>query len=297
MAREKSGLARYVRAAFVWKVDIKGLGNMPLNLFLVAVFAVLGLLNPGFWLIGAAVEVGLLLVLAGNERFQKLVDALELGKAFGDRKRQAGTDPVAAFEKQARLVASLDSAARARYQAVVNVCSEVLKGTEGSASGAGDLLQSGGLGQLLWIFLKLLASRQKVTATLSQTSRASIEADVKAAQEKLAAMDESSAVARSLKATLEIQQKRLDNLVRAEESLKVTDAELDRIEKQAALIREEVNVSGDPQFLSVRLDGIMDSLSGTTKWMSEHDELFGGMEAEAEGAAMNGFSGLGKRNP
>lgn len=296
MAKGKTGLSRYMRAAFFWKVDVRGLGNMPLNLFLVAVFAVLGLMNPGFWLIGAAVEVGFLLLLAGHERFQNLVDALDAAKPQGRDRGPSRTDPVAAFERQARLIASLDPAARGRYQAVAQICSEVLKGTEGSASGAGDLLQSGGLGQLLWIFLKLLASRQKVTAILSQTSRAAIEADVAAAQARLSGIDETSPVARSLKATLEIQQKRLDNLMRAEESLKVTDAELDRIEKQAALIREEVNVSGDPQFLSVRLDGIMDSLSGTTKWMSEHEELFGGAEMQGEGA-MEGLGGLGKRNP
>ena len=293
MAESKSGIGRYMRAAFVWKVNVRGLGNVPLNLFLVAVFVVLGLANPGFWLLGAALEIGFLLLLAGNERFQKLVAALDATKARGSKSGQTGADGVAAFERQARLIASLDPASRNRYQAAAQICSEVLKSTEGSAAGAGDLLQSGGLGQLLRIFLKLLASRQKVSAILSQTSRNSIEADVKGAQEKLAGMDGSSPVARSLKATLEIQQKRLDNLMRAEESLKVTDAELDRIEKQAALIREELNVSGDPQFLSVRLDGIMDSLSGTTKWMSEHDELFGGMEAEGP---MEALGGLGKRN-
>jgi len=80
---------------------------------------------------------------------------------------------------------------------------------------------------------------------------------------------------------LEIQQRRLENLVKAEESLRVIDAELDRIDKQVILLHEEASVSSDPDLLSVRLDGVMKSLQGTTEWMVQHNELFGSLEEQS----------------
>ena len=56
--------------------------------------------------------------------------------------------------------------------------------------------------------------------------------------------DPDSALARSLRATLAIQEKRLENLETAAENLAVIDAELERIEQQVRLVREESAVSG-----------------------------------------------------
>lgn len=266
------GFWGYLGAAFTWKVPVGALGHVPLNLFLLLAFAVLGLLNPGFWLLAAGLELAYLLALAGNPRFQKLVQAMRLAQK---RKGRPPTD------RQLALLAALDGQSRARYQALAQTCAGILKAAEGSSSPIGGAeLKSGGLNQLLWIFLKLLVSRQRIAQTLSQTSRKDIDAEIAATNERLSKESESSPLFRTLTGTLEIQKKRLDNLLKAAESLKITDAELERIEKQAALMREEVSVSSDPELLSVRLDGIVDSLQGTTKWMSEHDELFGQLDAE-----------------
>jgi SpoVK/Ycf46/Vps4 family AAA+-type ATPase len=87
-------------------------------------------------------------------------------------------------------------------------------------------------------------------------------------------------VARSLKGTLDIQQRRLENYNKADESLQVTEAELDRIEKQITLLAEETAVTSDPAMMSSRLDGVVQSLQGTTRWMSENAEFFGSLEEE-----------------
>ena len=49
-----------------------------------------------------------------------------------------------------------------------------------------------------------------------------------------------------MQGTLDIQKRRLDNILQAESSLKVIEAELDRIEKHVALLQEESQVSSDP---------------------------------------------------
>jgi hypothetical protein len=264
----------FLKAAFMLRVPIKGLGHFPLNLILIPVFAVLGILNPGFWLLGGALETIYLFVLAGNPRFQNLIRGMKLSQ------RPSGI-PLKDLEKQARLIASLDAAGRTRYQAIFQSSSSILQTADSSSGPVGSTeLKSGGLAQLLWIFLKLLVSRQRIAAILSQTSPKDIEGEIASTTVRLSSESESSPMYRSLKGTLEIQQKRLDNIQKAAESLKVTEAELERIEKQVALMREEVSVSSDPELVSVRLDGIVDSLQGTTKWMNEHDELFGQLDSD-----------------
>lgn len=268
------GFWGFLKAAFGWRVSIKGLGHLPINIILLPAFAVLGILNPGFWLLGAAVEMIYLFTMAGNPRFQALVRGMKLSE------RTAGI-PLKDAEKQARLIASLDAAGRTRYQAIFQTCSSIMQTADTSTSPVSSAeLKSGGLAQLLWIFLKLLVSRQRIAAILAQTSPKDIEAEIASTSSRLAGENESSPMYRSLKGTLDIQQKRLDNIQKAAESLKVTEAELERIEKQVALMREEVSVSSDPELLSVRLDGIVDSLQGTTRWMTEHDELFSQLDSD-----------------
>ena len=86
-----------------------------------------------------------------------------------------------------------------------------------------------------------------------------------------------AALARSLKATLEIQDKRLANLETATNNLAVIDAELERIEQQVRLVREESAVTGSPEAISARLDSVSSTLSETSSWMDQHAELFSEM--------------------
>jgi len=113
------------------------------------------------------------------------------------------------------------------------------------------------------------------------TTRAPIAAKASRSSSAAHPVTTTSALGRSLRGTLDIQKRRLENLLKARESLAITEAESDRIEKQVALKREELTVSSDPEMMTARLDGIVDSLQGTTKWMSDNDELFGQLEGGA----------------
>ena len=267
MVKETLGYLDYLKAAFYWKVKLAGLGYLPLNILLLIGFAILGLGNPGFWLLGFAYEIGYLLLLTGSRRFQKLVKGTLL-----EQNKNAWV------EKQSQLLTNLDKTSQERYHNLVVACQGIIQNTEGSLEVEG--LRSGELNQLLWIFLRLLDSQRRISQTLSQTSREGLEKEIKNITEKLAKESEKSPVFRSLQGTLEIQKRRLDNFLKAEESFKVAESELDRIEKQVTLITEETSVSGTPEVLSGRLEGVMESLQGTTKWMTEHGEFFGAMEHE-----------------
>lgn len=272
MPGEPLSYADYLKAAFRYRPRVGWLGHMPVNGMALFVFAMLGVVNPGFWFVGAAAEIGYLGFLSSNPSFQKLVQGQRL------LQRQEGFD-----EQVQRAVAALSADSRARYTSLLAQCGMILGITEKSDQDSlGTLkdIRAGGLNQLLWLFLRLLTSREMIVANLSQVDRKALEADVAKLQARIAQTPADGALARSLQGTLDIESKRLDNLTKAKSSLEVIDAELDRIEQQARLIREESAVSGGPELLSSRLDAVTSALGETSKWMDQHAELFGSLAAD-----------------
>jgi hypothetical protein len=261
----------YLKEAFHLKVRLPLLGYMPLNKMLLAAFAVGGLAHPAVWFLGLAYEAAYLTFLPGNERFQKVVDGRKL------QEEQART-----VRKQVEIYGELDRASQERYQRLQTVCADILRAVDHLPGRLpGEELKAGGMAPLLQIFLRLLHSRLKIMDILTRTDEREIRRNIADLEERLKGAAEGSPMQRSLKGSLEIQNRRLENLVRAGENLKVLESELDRIENQMNLVREEMAVNSDPALISTRLDGVMDSLQGTTRWMTEHAELFGPIEETA----------------
>ncbi len=222
-----------MKAAFWRPIRSRVLGAMPLTQMLLVSFGLAGFFNPGFWLLGLAGVVAFVGGRSASERFQKLVEAERLAARAGSAEDRMK----AAYER-------LEPASQARYRALVVVCREVL----GLGAGAGESgltdFRAGNLNQMLSLFLRLLASREAITDTLARVDRRQLEAGIGSLKTRLAAAgDPEGPLARSLKATLEIQEKRLANLDTATNNLAVIDAELERIEQQVRLVREESAVS------------------------------------------------------
>jgi hypothetical protein len=261
MTAERLSYWEYVKAAFWKPVRSRILGAMPLTQMLLAAFGLAGFVNPGFWLLGLAALVALIGGRSASERFQRFVDAERLLARQGTAEDRMN----AVYEK-------LGGSSQARYRALVAVCREIL----GLGPGEGGLtdFRAGNLNQLLSLFLRLLASREGITDTLARVDRRELEDEIQSLTKRLAASgDPEGPLARSLKATLEIQQKRLANLETAAGNLAVVDAELERIEQQVRLVREESAVSRSPEAISARLDAVSRTLGETSKWMDQHAEL------------------------
>ncbi|MBN2399252.1 MAG: hypothetical protein JXI33_02810 [Candidatus Aminicenantes bacterium] len=265
----------YLKAAFHLKVPFKALGHLPLNKLVLAGFAILALGHPGFLFLGLAYESAYLLSLSGNGRFQSIVQ----GEKLADKRKSQA-------QKQQGVLQILSAEDRDRYINLECKCEKIHNkyGLPAPESGLKSL-QSEALSQLSAIFLKLLHSRRTSRELLEELSEKNLREEIRQVEVKLAGEAEGSALARPLKGTLEIQKRRLDNLLRVKESLKVTDAELDRIEKQVTLISEESIISGDPQILTSRLDGVIRSLEDTQKWISDSSELFAAMESDSHAAS------------
>ena len=274
MATEPLAYWDFVKAAFSRRIQVPLLGAMPINQMGLLAFALLGFINPGFWFLGAAMELGFLGLRSASQRFQKLVE----GERLLARQRgwEAGVQ---------RAFGQLPAAAQLRYQALLQRCGQIL-GITTPADSAGMLsdLRAGTLNQLLWLFLRLLSSRELIVATLEQVKEEELERDAERLEERLAGAEPGSPLARSLQATLEIQRKRLENLATARTNLAVVEAELERIEQQVRLIGEESAVAGGPDFLSARLDAVSSTLLETSRWMDQHAEFFRSLGGEEEAA-------------
>jgi hypothetical protein len=279
MAGEPLSYLDYVKAAWHYRPRLGWLGHMPVNQMALVVFGLLGVVNPGFWLLAVAGEVAYLGFLASSASFQKLIQGQRL------LQRQVGWE-----ERIRKVAAALSAESQARYRRLVGQCGLILGMSEQAVQeslGSLNDMRAGGLNQLLWLFLRLLSSREMIVGNLAQLDGEALEADVGRLKARLTTTLPETPLARSLQATLDIQSKRLENLNRARAFVDVIDAELERIEQQVRLIREETAVGGGPEALSSRLDAVTSTMAETSRWMDQNADLLGMLSADdAEVAAL-----------
>lgn len=263
----KPGFLDYVTAAF---------NARPLGMFVapnwvgLAAIGLLGLSNPGFWVLGAGLELGYLLTLATNPRFQRAVSTRPLSAARAEWNQRIE-----------RLTTRLQQEDKGRYDALARRCASII---DLQTHGAADLpqgieAQADSLGRLSWMFLRLLVARSLILTVLEgPEDDADLEKRRKALERQ--AHDESvpADLRRSLSGQIEILGQRIDQRDQAEKKLAYIDAELARIEEQVELIREQAALSTDPEILSRRIDEITATLGGTGQWIRDQQQVYGAME-------------------
>lgn len=266
----KLGLQDYIRAAF----SARPMGMfVPPNWIGLGAFAFLGVLNPGFWIIGLGCELGYLWWLGSNPRFQRIVD----GNQMLDERRQ--------WEQ--RLYDSLTQLPpedQQRYRALQKRCEGILdQQVRGAGLSPGVQEQGEGLGRLVWIYLRLLLTRESIRkivreATKSPEEAGQMETRIGKIQEQLKEPSISEDLRKSLTAQIEILQQRQEKRREAGEKLVFLDAELARIEQQVELLREQAVLSTDPEVVSQRIDQVTSTLGGTNQWIHDQQKIYGAME-------------------
>lgn len=263
----RPGFLDYVTAAF---------NARPIGMFVapnwvgLTAFGLLGVANPGFWVLGAGLELGYLLTLATNRRFQQTVEARPITAA-----RQEWNDRIQ------RVLGRLTPEDRRVYDELSERCRSILElqlqGTTDSPPGLET--QADGLGRLSWTFLRLLLARRTIGTVLGG-ARNDLEL-----QRKIAALERqqqqsglSEELARSIGGQLEILRQRLTQRSEGDRKLVFIEAELERIQQQVELIREQAAVSSDSDLLSRRIDEITATLGATGQWIRDQQQVYGAME-------------------
>jgi len=266
MARAPGFLA-YVGAAF----NARPLGMpVPPNWVGLAAFGLLGLTNPGFWVLGAGLELGYLLTLATNARFQRTVASRPLDAARAEWNTRIRT-----------LTGRLAPSDKGRYEALAARCRSILDlQTHGGAEMPhGIEAQADSLGRLSWMFLRLLVARRTIQTVLGNGGDREDLPSRLASLEQQANDERTDAdLRRSLSGQVEILQQRIAQREEARRKLAYVDAELSRIEAQVELIREQAALSTDPEVLSRRIDEIAATLGGTGQWIRDQQQVYGAME-------------------
>ncbi len=265
----KKGFGSYLAAAF--NARPFGMFVAPNWVGLVA-FGLAGLTNPGFWLIGAGVELAYLFGLATNTRFQKVVD----------RRGTAGQEDVDWQKRHDQLVARLPGPDQARYVAFVARCRAILEQLkQQDPSGAGVEVQGENLGRLTWVYLKLLTARRSMSRvlkdpTLNETEE--IEARLEAVRRRLADPGMTDELKKSLEQQAEILEQRVKQRTDGRAKLDFLEAEILRIQEQLELLREQAALSTDAAGLSSRLDEITGSLGGASAWLADQQKMYGSLD-------------------
>ncbi len=263
----KPGFFDYVTAAF--NVRPIGMFVAP-NWVGLATFGLLGLANPGFWVLGGGLELGYLLMLATNRRFQQTVSAkpLNASRAAWNQRIQ-------------KVLGRLEVADRRTYDALSERCGSIIELQLHGATDPPEGLetQADGLGRLSWMFLRLLLARRTIAHVLGGTHN---DADL---HRKIAALERqqgqpglSDELGRSLSGQLDILRQRLQQRTDGDRKLAYIEAELERIQQQVELIREQAALTTDPELLSRRIDDITATLSGTGQWIRDQQHVYGAME-------------------
>ncbi|MFM2090310.1 MAG: hypothetical protein RLZZ127_799 [Planctomycetota bacterium] len=250
------------RAAF----NARPLGMpIPPNWIGLAAFAMLGFVNPGFWLIGAGLEAAYLTLLMRSPRFRAAVTADGAPPAKDLHRDLLAGIPAADREIQARLEAR-------------------------GAELAGHLDRTGALGgqqdqvaQLCWLHLRLLAARQGVAAVAAAADPAlARRRDRLAAQ---VAASEDAEIRTSLESQLAILDERLRGHREAASRLRFIDAELERIRQQVELAREQALLAQDAAGIARSVDIVAGSLGEANRWLSDRRDILADLDPLAEAPA------------
>jgi hypothetical protein len=261
------GFLDYVAAAF----NARPLG-MPVapNWVGLAAFGLLGLTNPGFWVLGAGLELGYLLTLSTNARFQRTVSSRPLTEARAEWNARIKT-----------LTGRLDFTDKSRYDALAERCRSIidLQTHGGVEMPHGIESQADSLGRLSWMFLRLLVARRTIQTVLEGSDEGeALEVRVRSLEAQASDVSAPADLRRSLSGQVEILEQRIAQREEARRKLAYIDAELTRIEQQVELIREQAALSTDPEVLSRRIDEIAATLGGTGQWIRDQQQVYGAME-------------------
>jgi hypothetical protein len=256
------GFVRYIKEAFVARPW--GMWVAP-NLVGLAAFALLGLVTWGLWIVGAGLELGYLLMLATNPRFQRWVDSKDTQAAKKSVQQQI-----------ALMLVRLGPADQTRYRQFEARCQRIL-GEQHDVPTAEMQTQAEGFGKLLYVYLKLLLTRAAILRVLEGASGKSIDVRISEVQDQLKGAG-TPELQKSLGDQLEILTERKKRHGEAWDKLQFIESELSRIQEQVELIREGMVVAADAGGLSRKIDTVGDTLGATTQWIRQQQELLGQTE-------------------
>ena len=255
------------KRSYLWAAFMARPFGMPIpaHWFMLAAFGLLGaFVSPGFWVLGAGAEIAYLLGLSRNQRFRASVDA----SAHQD-------DP--ADQRYRALLQQLALVDRKRQEQIEGRAREIM-----ATLGQSPLMatHADSLEQLVWLHLRLLAARQAIGRVVDTARKEAVGlADQeRSIQRRMEGAELSAELRRSLEQQQGVIDARQAGHAEAQRRAEHVDAELNRIDQQIALIREQALLATDEERIGASLDALAASFNEATKWLSSQRDLIGALD-------------------
>lgn len=248
-------------------------------------------------LAGAAIaplpDVTFPLVFAGELAYLAALTSLPRFRAAIGAKVHAaqGTTPTAATAAPSLVVmlAGLPGELRKRFEQLHARCVEMrhlavgVRGASGRDAGSAEEIRTPGLDRLLWLFLRLLMSKNALDRFLASMSSEEIGTRLEQLKKDLATAQQGAAggvagderIVRSLQDSVAMAELRLDNYERAKKNAQFVTIELDRMESKIRALAEMAVNRQDPDLISSQVDSAAESMRQTEKAVSELQHLTG----------------------
>jgi hypothetical protein len=181
------------------------------------------------------------------------------------------------------MLAGLPGEARRRFERLHARCVEMraiaigVRGAAGIAGASAEEIRTPGLDRLLWLFLRLLMSKNALDRFLDTMSGEAIPARLEQLRADLTAAQATGdeRIVRSLQDSIAMSELRLDNYERAAKNAQFVSIELNRIEGKIQALAEMAVNRQDPDLLSSQVDSAAESMRQTEKAVSELQHLTG----------------------
>ena len=242
-------------------------------------------------LAGAAIaplaDVTFPLVVAGELAYLAALTSLPRFRAAIDAKVHAaqGTTPAAVTTAPSlvSMLAGLPGDARRRFEQLHGRCVEMrtlavgVRGAAGREAGSAEEIRTPGLDRLLWLFLRLLMSKNALDRFLQTMNSEEIATRLDQFRKDLGAAQQAGdeRIVRSLQDSIASAELRLDNYERSKKNAQFVSIELDRIEGKIQALAEMAVNRQDPDLLSSQVDSAAESMQQTEKAVSELQHLTG----------------------
>jgi hypothetical protein len=152
-----------------------------------------------------------------------------------------------------------------------------VRGASSREAGSAEEIRTPGLDRLLWLFLRLLMSKNALDRFLQTMSSEEVTARLEQLRKDLTGAQEAKdeRIARSLQDSIAMAELRLDNYERAKKNAQFVTIELDRMEGKIQALAEMAVNRQDPDMLSSQVDSAAESMRQTEKAVSELQQLTG----------------------
>jgi hypothetical protein len=270
-----AGLMDYLKEAFFFR------WNMLLFLGGLAGAAIAPLPDVTVPLVFAG-EIAYLAALTSLPRFRAAIDA----KVHSSQATTA--TPATTAPSLVVMLAGLPNELRKRFEELHGRCVEMrnlavgVRGASGREAGSAEEIRTPGLDRLLWLFLRLLMSKNALDRFLTTMSSEDITTRLEQLRKDLAAAQQGAAqsggderIVRSLQDSIAMAELRLDNYERAKKNAQFVSIELDRMESKIQALAEMAVNRQDPDLISTQVDSAAESMRQTEKAVSELQHLTG----------------------